>query len=450
MASDDTTSDDLERRIAALERTVATDDPTDAPGVGRRGVLGAVAGGGALLGLGASGAAASDHGDGVDGNMADVHYVGAGSAQYTSIQQAHDDLGETGTVVVTSTYDKADSNDPPTIEITKPISLLGTGRTGSTIAADQDAPLVDFALGSGDLLADVAVVRNLTFQGGSDGLVLSGEEYAYVANCTFSWNDGDGLVLRAIEGDGTWGTIVRDCMAYGNGGHGILCMNSAKPHGVVFDGVSSQDNHESGIRIRDGGSASVTISNSVLQHNVGYGLRHDAGIATSIETTYFEGNGWDHPDLPDSELLDAKFDVRLEDMHEVAIDSCYFQGNARNRDSTPKAIQIRNGGTHTIRNCHWNSYSGSIVRILGDATDVNADRSTCGTNGTEDRFWLDQSDGARIRNDGVVVRQDLSAVDGAFDGDRGLDDGSNTAGSGQLCVWNDADGQWVAPDGTAI
>lgn len=52
--------------------------------------------------------------------------------QYDTIQQAHD-LGESGTVVVTSTYDLTSSSETLPIEIAKSISLVGTGRTGSVV-----------------------------------------------------------------------------------------------------------------------------------------------------------------------------------------------------------------------------------------------------------------------------------------------------------------------------
>lgn len=127
--------------------------------------------------------------------------------------------------------------------------------------------------------------------GGSAGLRVLGEQDARIENCTFQSNHGPGLVLRTPPGkppEGTWGTTVRDCHMYYAESHGILCLQGAKPHGVLFDGITSQYCEGSGLSIVDEGGSSVTVNNSIFQYNGGYGIRLAGCAATSIGNCYLE------------------------------------------------------------------------------------------------------------------------------------------------------------------
>ncbi len=56
---------------------------------------------------------------------------------------------------------------------------------------------------------------------------------------------------------------------------------------------------------------------------------------------------------------------------------------------------------------------------------------------------------ARMYNDGTIM--DLSGETGDYDGQIGLDDGTNTTHRGCLCVWDDTNSVWVnAEDGSTF
>lgn len=380
----------------------------------------------------------------------DVHYVGTTGEQYRTIAAAHDDLPSTGgTIAVTPSYTVSDAEsngETLPIEITKPVSLVGTARTGTRInAQNRDSPVIDLVRSPDMDLYDVPVVQNLRIEGGSAGLRIRGSNYSVVNNCTFQSTHGPSVVLDTHPSEldeGTWGTTIRDCHIYAAEGHGIVAEQGALPNAVTIDGVKAHSCDGCGIRVRSGGGASVTVSNCVLQHNGEYGLWAEDGAAMKIENIYFEENGDD---------LDATFDLRARAMHQMTVDTCYFQGFRPDIDGegtpSPKAIQFRDGGGYTLRNCRWNNYETAIVRVLGDTTDVTADRSTCSTDDTEDSFWLtDPGSQIRARHGDVIVEQDLSDVTGKFNGDRAISDGTNTSRAGTLCIWSEE--QWVPTDGS--
>jgi len=115
---------------------------------------------------------------------------------------------------------------------------------------------------------------------------------------------------------------------------------------------------------------------------------------------------------------------------------------------------VESGGNFVVGNAlDYNGNPGFAIefnKFVTHATGYDYDNKAIGWNSDYDSLVMNSySRGEKpIAEDGGI--QDLSGTTGEYDGQQKLDDGTNTAHRGTICVWDDVNSVWVKPDGTTF
>jgi len=213
--------------------------------------------------------------------------------QFGTIQEAHDDLPDTGGVVTVT-----EAISETGIRITKPITLRGVNQGFVPhITADRPA-VIDTSGGDGILIKDTSArVHNLIIQGDRTG------GYGLRAKQQLHGIDVDGVVVRSKGGTGfeMFGACVDgrlNAKVYDCGSHGwhFRVPDGLGQNNMRVAGLWTKENDGDGVRIEqlDPSSNGVTnfIGNLFLKVNVdgngGRGINH---INTPSRDRYV-GNRW--------------------------------------------------------------------------------------------------------------------------------------------------------------
>lgn len=366
-----------------------------------------------------------------------------GTDGYDTIQDAWDDADDGDTVYVHSSYDAQAAGEAFPIVIDqreKQVALVGGHPSGSEINAEHvpDTNVVEVYGAAHRDFRNTPLVRNLKIVGGKVGLKVAGAPNAAFSHLKlFKTNSHGAHVTVTDEIDThTFGTRWYDCEAWSCGGSGFRTDAEAGPHGTTFIRCNATWNgwngNEPGVALR--GFSSVWQAGTI-QRSAGHGLDLRAGSSQVIRDTYFEGNGM-HEDHP--------VQIHANGTIGLVIDSCYFLGRMQSptrlmdgeseHEYVKRGITLYNTHTTTLRDCtHWYHEEG-FVAVRGDsAYDNDLNEHSHHSISDTDEFLVDDA-GNRTRSNGVIREQDMRAIDGRHDCDRGIHDGSGSLPWGPV-VW---------------
>ena len=399
------------------------------------------------LGLATSGRSRAHNGTGTTGftGFDTVHIVGDGDGMYQTIQEAHDALPGSsseanGAILIADSYDSSDENFPVVVDAYA--DIRGMSNTGTVIYnGDSSKNTFEFTA-TEQHNTESPVLSNVRLAGGDTAIVVEGHVGMTVQDATI-WASNTGIKVRDNSYSGTcYDNYFRNICISGVEGDGVYVPSDVSPHSLVFDNVNVYRAGQHGYQLREGG-AGTTIQNSTIQHADDWGILVEQSTCFTVRDCYFENNGQQY-----ASGSGAKIDICFHnngENHSFLLQGCYFQGMSEGVNP----IHINSGANGEIRNCHFNGYDGGYLIQDEGHTDLNVDRSTIGTDGSEASFYdSGVSQGTRTRENGRVKCQDLTTVEGKFPGDEGVHDGSGSCPEG-LALW--LDGRWVSQiDGSAI
>lgn len=405
--------------------------------------------------------------------VGDVRYVGDGY-DFETIQAAHDDLHLNdidGAVYVTSDYDWSKETYP--IYWTSQNGLMSNDRTqiGDPSITAENIIEVNYTAdidGDGVINEDPREAnlrgnrppgpwfKNLNIRGGQHGMYFESVRWTHsekvdVEDCAshgWRWNhvtvdpDGDGPDGEEQVAINSHSLVA--CTSAGCGDSGFSVDSVA--HDINFINCTAQFNSEYGVYIDN--AVSCSWYGGAIQLNDSNGAYVNRSDGMSFRDVYIENNGEDG-------TLNSNSEIYIDNAaSSTSIVNCYFNVD----DNHDFCVQMIANGT-TFRDNYVRTHEGMpcyVQVIAGDDNDIhensNYDMLQLGTEtiiGSEDS-------GGRTRSHGVVGAgsggYDLSTVQGKYNGDEGLDDGTNSShGRYQLAVWDASASEWIMQnDGTAV
>lgn len=399
------------------------------------------------LGLATSGRASAHTGSGTSGYGAldSVHVVGSGEGQYTTIQEAHDDLPgigpeANGAILVSDTYD-SDHEDFP-IVVDGYADIRGISNTGAVV--DNDDPSKDTFIFTAKEQhnTESPTLSNLRLIGGHNAVTIEGHVGATVQDISI-WGSDTGLKLTDNTYSRTcYDAYFRNINISGVEHDGVRIDNDVAPHSATFDNVNVYRAGNHAYHLLQAG-ACTTIQNCTIQHSDDWGMRIERSVSLTVRDCYFERNAEGYASGSGN-----KIDICFHNNgpnHDFLVQGCYFNG----MNETVCAIHLNSGEGGEIRNCRFNRYDNGYLIQDEEHTDLNVARSTITSDGREAHFYNDGDVwGTRTRQDGVIMSMDLSSTTGKFEADKGIHDGSGGCPEG-MALW--LDGRWVSQvDGSVI
>lgn len=372
-----------------------------------------------------------------------------GDLGYDTVQAAWEDAEDGDVVYVHSSYDARDAGEEFPIVIDqreKEVTLTGGHPTGSEINAEHapDKNVVEL-YGAPRDRRNTPMIRNLKIVGGNIGLQVVGAPNASFAHLTFYKCNSHGAALTTTDDNdaGSYGTRWYDCEAWHNGGNGFRAENEASAHGTTFIRCNATWNgwngNNAGVLLE--GYSSVWYGGTI-QMSSDYGINVRDGGSQVVRDSYFEGNGIESS---------VPVQLRLTNTMGALVEGCYFMGRMGGaswlmedevgHDNVARAINLHHARGSTVRSCTHRWHSAGFVSIQGGhARDNDIYESTHYQIGGGDDFLI-HDNAIRTRSNGVIREQDLRNVDGVYECDRGIHDGSGSAPWGPA-VWNGSD--WVS------
>lgn len=359
-----------------------------------------------------------------------------GGGDYASIQAAHD--GETSGRNIVILPDYAESNDTFPISVTKKHRFIGTG---------NEAP-IDLPVGTIGFSLDLTsapnefpgnIFYNLGIINGDTAVEIVNARYTLFDQCLFEGQASHAVIIgeNANTTVDPVTTMFFRCVIEDAGAAGVNA--GVRCHGLTFDRCTIEQNSNRGVDLDSG--ANIAFLNTSIQLNGLEGIHMGSVVNCDVMSCYLEDNNSANTDG----------DIEVGAASSLTIQDTYFQGF----NNKPNAIHSAGGGsTHTnseIRGCYFNNYTGAAID-LDDSADCDIYRHTHTLDGTPS---LVTATGTRTRSHGVIIPQDLSTVTGQNDGDRAIDDGTNTtSGNNELAVWdsslNAGAGGWFTQQGDVI
>ncbi len=374
---------------------------------------------------------------------------------YNTIQEAIAAAENGDTIYVHGSYDAQTAGEqfPIQLDLTqKKISLTGGHPAGSVIdATGVDANVIE-VLGSGQRdYRNRALIQDLKIIGGNIGLRVQGVPYSTYRGLIFFENRSHGVQVEGYtspdgEFRGTFGVNFIDCMAWACRGVGFRLDPGARPHSTTFFGCHAlycglyDGNNLPGVLLR---GFSSSFHGGTVQYNGSSGIDARSGAVQGIYNTYLEGNGMSSQYPQEVFVGETSPDLALLD--------CYFRGNypqnaPNGRTKGFRGIAIANAPNVSVANSTYQNYEDAFVYVT-NARDVDLYRSShLGLDGTQ--FVNTTSDVLRLRNHGDIAPTDLRGIEGLYDGDKGIHDGSGGYPLA-LAVWNGSN--WISQiDGGVI
>lgn len=350
----------------------------------------------------------------------DLRMVGDGDA----IQDAVNDVGSQGWVIVRPDYDESVETFP--ITISNRVRLSGTGFR-DIVAPDNSSTVLEIDF---DTANDPPgpIIDHLGIQNGLRAISVADTQYGTIHGCHLE--DAEfGLDIQSGSTTGSQGWTISQTSSINNNGAGFDTDSNADWLKVL--GCRSINNGGIGIDVDD--SNGVSIVHSEFRGNARAGIDLGPVQGTTISGCILEDNDDDNTaDLP------------MSDSDQVYVHGSYFDG--LNNNTT--GVIIQSGTNHcTVRDCWFSNYTGTIIDITGGNNhDIGIASIRKNNSGP------DISDGgSRTRQFGRVRMQDLSGVNGQFDGDPAIDDGTNTtSGRPELAIWDDTNSVWFTMGGDTI
>lgn len=452
-----------------MEPNGPADEPVD-PGandqLGRRTFLQSAGAAAALAAVGGA-EASSTTSETTDSTATMTESTGSGDSSYGSLKVGKKELsiggrlivGKDGYDTIDAAWKKADSGDTVYVHSTydaksageefpirldfrdKEVMLTGGHPSGSVIDASHTDRNVIEVVGAGHSdYRNNPVVQNLKIVGGNVGLKIFGAPSSSYENLVFHQTGSHAVEVCKYDADGTvygtFGTSFTNCQAWGCAGNGFHLNTDASPHGTMFAYCKATACGGHGFRLA---GSSVKILGGGTQLNYGWGIVARGGFNSLVQGVYIEGNarGSDHG-MPT--------EVYVRNADGISFEHCYFhgiypRGADHDFDRVQRGITAHDTAGLRTRACTVRRYGEGFLALYG-CTDAEIHR---GSQVLREAQLFGGGTGTRTRSNGVILPQDLSSVDGAFDGDRGYHVGSDTEGQ---AVWRN--GQWRVADTTAL
>lgn len=367
-----------------------------------------------------------------------------GTDGYDTIEDAWKKADSGDTVYVHSSYDAKSAGEEFPIRLDcrdKEVMLTGGHPSGSVIDASHTDQNVIELIGAGhDDYRNNPLVKDLKIVGGNVGLKIFGAPFSSYENLVFHQTGSHGVEVCKYDADGTsygtFGATFTNCQAWGCGGNGFHLNNDASPHGTSFAYCKATACGGIGFRLR---GTSVKLIGGGTQLNYGWGIEARGGFNTLVQGVYIEGNArgsWNS--MPTEVYIDGADGITFE--------HCYFHGiNPRGAehdfDRVQRGITAHDTAGLTTRSCSVRRYGKGYLALYG-CTDAEVH---CASHVVRETNLFGGGEGSRTRSNGAILPQDLSSVDGAFEGDRGYHLGTDREGP---AVWRG--GQWHLAETTTL
>lgn len=363
------------------------------------------------------------------------------SAEFATIQAAHDDLPETGgRIEYLGSYDPTTETFP--IELWKPHTLVGDNTTKIANPDDETDTVV---VRRESYTRPTFYWRDVYVSGGAVGVRLNDSRGRVDGGIVDDFSDY-GVMLDTGDGSVSPNTIqIAETEICTGGGTGVYLTD--KSHAVDFISVRIHKCGGRGVATSPASTlASVNFRAGVIQRNDGYGIYAENDLNILVHGMYFEGNG---------EAEDHTGEIHLKGTDTAMIEGCYGNGGV---DYQADYFVTLDGAEHTtVRGLRANNYAEALVRAGGGTSELDVHRTTHGLAGVPSVIHDPNDPGLRtLRNGGIIGPRDLSARDGNgnplnapdTDHELGLHDGT-AGGPRGLYRWDGQRGAWIGLEGDA-
>lgn len=368
-----------------------------------------------------------------------------GTDGFDTIEEAWKKADSGDTVYVHSSYDAKSAGEEFPIRLDcrdKEVMLTGGHPSGSVIDASHTDQNVIELVGAGHSdYRNNPVVQNLKIVGGNVGLKIFGAPFSSYKDLVFYRTGSHAVEVCKYDVDGTtygtFGTSFTNCQAWGCGGNGFHLNGDASPHGTSFAYCKATACGGHGYRLR---GTLVKLVGCDTQLNYGWGVVARGGYNTLLTGVYVEGNA------RGAQNDSAPSEIYVRGTDGFTVENCYFhgiypRGAEHDFDRVQRGMTIHETDRVTVRNCTVRRYGSGFVAFY-DCMDADIHRSSHVIRETQ---LFGGGTGDRTRSAGVILPQDLSAVDGTFEGDRGYHVGSDREG---FAVWRN--GTWYLAETTTL
>ncbi|WP_331234213.1 hypothetical protein [Natronorarus salvus] len=353
----------------------------------------------------------------------DVRVVGeASGADFSTIQEAHDDLPEGGTdrregsggIIVDGTYDSSQEDFPVRIE--KYVDIRGTSLTRSRVHTTDPSVDLFHIVNPNDVNFFQRInMSNLYLRGGRHGIVVDGLTLFNGRNLIMRDMAGDGLrTVNEESSGGLHAGYLENVYAWACGGYGIDLNPNTLPHGWVLSRCSAT-RCEVGIRM---GGYAGTILGGAYQNNRDYGVHLESAGAMGVHNAYIELNGTQQTNPRDVLLGINALGAKLH--------NCYIHGGRLDDGAeTHAAIESGNNNYCEVDHCTFRGYDRVSDTGLFDLSN-NSDNFEVNL-GTHqyigDRPPFFQTEPSTYLNNGVLFSDEIDEVSGRYAGQQGFSEG---------------------------
>lgn len=353
-----------------------------------------------------------------------ANFVGEGD----TIQGAHDSLGshwtDSGRVIVLPSYDSTQESFP--IEWSKRASLFGGNYTDLRNRSDSYALVVDIE-DARDNRPPGPTFHNVSITGGGGGCKVTGCRYSVWENIDVNHVEEDAFHLAGKD----WGKTA--CNTH----HFYSCTQDhagrdgfhigMRAHGAHLFGCHSYFADRYGIYVDE--ATNCAMFGGSTEKAGKEGLMLDSSHVFLAKSVYFEGSNADMGGGAEVHATDGASTIGFE--------NCYFNG-FNEADWGARFYDCTNA---QIRDCEaWNYNRGFIYVDSGCDVDINEQSHHI----RDDTQCWGSDNGAIVRSNGILVPQDLSSVDGSYNGDMGIHKNDN--GDMFVAIWHN--GAWYRHPGT--
>jgi hypothetical protein len=206
--------------------------------------------------------------------------------------------------------------------------------------------------------------------------------------------------------------------AHSNGGHGFFIDDQA--HSTAFVGCRALDNGGRGLWSQNNYASSWVGGG--LERNGDQGAYIEGSEVFTIQDAYIEGNS-----------ENASDQVLISQAQTTTLAESYINGYDA---PDTNGIRFHSSNSCSIRNVEYRELNGLVVNDGSVNTDLHRDSHYS----LDDSPLLVADSGEKTRNSGVIEPTDLSNLAGRYEGERGINDG--TDGPYGLAVWNGS--AWIS------
>ena len=340
---------------------------------------------------------------------------------YETIQAAWDDARNGDTVFVHHSYDAESAGEQFPIVLDyreKEVAVAGGHPSGSVVDASHSDRDIFHVKGVGHHdYRNHPLLQNLKLVGGAVGLRIEGAPHNLFQNLVIYNTGSHGVWL--VEGTGpngetlgSFGNTFLNCQVWNAGGDGFKESTAASPHATNYAYCKAIACKGVGFRLR-GFMTKVLGGDAELNHSFGFDIRN--GQSIHLSDVYVEGNARDES---------YPVEIYAKGAHGLTVDNCYLHGiNPRSTthgyDRVQRAVNVHDSRHVSVQSCTMRRYGDAGIALFNcEDADVHASTHNCSET---ELLAMDPTDNgcSRLRSDGVIFPQDLTAVSGLYEGDQG-------------------------------